>query len=77
MAWRRRVLVFDNRPLSYVVAEINRYRPGRLVLTSDALGARMVRARFSLNQLADAATLIREAFGARVTELPGGIVLLS
>jgi len=77
MAWRRRVLVFDNRPLSYVVAEINRYRPGRLVLTNDALGARMVRARFSLNQLADAATLIREAFGARVTELPGGIVLLS
>lgn len=77
MAWRRRVLVFDNRPLSYVVAEINRYRPGRLVLTNDALGARMVRARFSLNQLADAATLIREAFGAHVTELPGGIVLLS
>lgn len=77
MAWRRRVLVFDNQPLSDVVAEINRYRPGRLVLTSDTLASRKVHARFSLNQLADAATLIREAFGARVTELPGGIVLLS
>ena len=77
MAWRRRVLVFDDQPLSDVVAEINRYRPGRLVLANETLASRKVRARFSLNQLADAATLIREAFGARVVELPGGIVLLS
>jgi ferric-dicitrate binding protein FerR (iron transport regulator) len=77
MAWRRRVLVFENQPLSEVVAEINRYRPGRLVLTNETLASRKVRARFSLNQLADAATLIHEAFGARVRELPGGIVLLS
>ncbi|WNL48252.1 DUF4880 domain-containing protein [Dyella sp. BiH032] len=77
MAWRRRVLVFDDQPLSDVVAEINRYRPGRLVLTSDTLASRKVRARFSLNQLSDVATLIHEAFGARVTELPGGILLLS
>ncbi|SFS13470.1 FecR family protein [Dyella sp. OK004] len=77
MAWRRRVLVFDNQPLSSVVVEINRYRPGKLILTNDALGARKVHARFTLNQLADAATLIHDAFGAHVTTLPGGIVLLS
>jgi ferric-dicitrate binding protein FerR (iron transport regulator) len=77
MAWRHRVLVFDNQPLADVVAEINRYRPGRIILTNEALGARKVHARFSLNQLADAATLIRDAFGANVTALPGGIVLLS
>lgn len=77
IAWRRRVLMFDDQPLADVVAEINRYRPGRIILTNDALAARKVRARFSLNQLGDVATLIHEAFGAQVRTLPGGIVLVS
>ncbi|MFC5741273.1 FecR family protein [Dyella tabacisoli] len=77
MAWRRRVLIFDNQPLSEVVNEINRYRPGKIVITNGTLAARKVHARFSLNQLADVATLIHDAFDARVTSLPGGIVLLS
>ncbi|WP_266157159.1 FecR family protein [Dyella silvatica] len=77
MAWRRRVLIFDNQPLSEVVSEINRYRPGKIVITNATLASRKVPARFSLNQLADVATLVHDAFGASVTSLPGGIVLLS
>ena len=34
-------------------------------------------ARFSLQQLAGVALLIRDAYGAKCTELPGGVVLLS
>ncbi len=30
-AWRRGLLVFDNKPLSQVISEINRYRRGRIV----------------------------------------------
>ncbi len=77
LAWRRRVLIFDDQPLAEVVAEINRYRPGKIILMDDALAARKVHARFSLNQLADVAALIHNAYGAQVTSLPGGIVLLS
>jgi transmembrane sensor len=77
VAWRRRVLVFDNRPLSEVIAEINRYRPGRIILTNDVLAARKVHAQVSLNQLGDVASLIHQAFGASVRSLPGGIVLVS
>lgn len=77
VAWRRRVLVFDNRPLSDVIAEINRYRPGRIILTNDVLAARKVHAQVSLNQLGDVASLIHQAFGASVRSLPGGIVLVS
>lgn len=76
-AWRRGVLQFNNVPLAQVVDEINRYRPGRIVLVSDRLAGSLVQARFSLDQLADAALLIRDAYGAQVTSLPGGIVLLS
>jgi ferric-dicitrate binding protein FerR (iron transport regulator) len=77
MAWRRRVLIFDGQPLAQVVEEINRYRPGRIILANDGLAARKVQARFSLNQLADVAALIQDAYGAKVTSLPGGIVILS
>ncbi len=77
MAWRRRVLIFDGQPLSDVIEEINRYRPGKLILANDRLAARKVQARFSLNQLGDVAALIHDAYGASVIELPGGIVVLS
>lgn len=76
-AWRRGVLEFNNAPLAQVVDEINRYRPGRIVLMGDRLAGSLVQARFSLDQLADAALLIRDVYGAQVTSLPGGIVLLS
>jgi len=77
VAWREQVLVFDDAPLATVVDEINRYRPGMLVLMNAELGKRRVQARFSLNQLAGVALLIRDAYGAKCTELPGGVVLLS
>ncbi|GLQ45888.1 sigma factor regulator VreR [Dyella lipolytica] len=77
MAWRRRVLIFDGQSLSQVVEEINRYRPGKVIIANDSLAARKVQARFSLNQLADVAALIHDAYGAKVTSLPGGIVILS
>lgn len=77
VAWREQVLVFNNATLATVVDEINRYRPGKLVLLNKALGQRRVQARFSLQQLAGVALLIRDAYGAKCTELPGGVVLLS
>ncbi|MFY4258145.1 FecR family protein [Achromobacter xylosoxidans] len=76
-AWRRGWLVFDRVPLADVVEELNRYRRGRLVLLNSQLGRRRVQARFALAQVADAEQLIRDAYGAEVTRLPGGIVLLS
>ena len=77
IAWREQVLVFDNASLNTVISEINRYRPGMLVLLNAELGKRKVQARFNLNQLAGVALLIRDAYGAKCTELPGGVVLLS
>lgn len=77
IAWREQVLVFDNASLNTVISEINRYRPGMLLLLNAELGKRKVQARFNLNQLAGVALLIRDAYGARCTELPGGVVLLS
>lgn len=75
-AWRRRLLVFKQVPLSEVVAEVNRYRSGRLILTREALGRQKVQASFSIDRLDDVAALVRDVYGAELTRLPGGIVLL-
>jgi len=77
LAWRNRVLIYDNQPLGDVVADINRYRPGRIVITDRALAERRVHARFTLDQMGEVATLIQDAYGAHATNLPGGWVLLS
>ncbi|MEN0107842.1 MAG: FecR domain-containing protein, partial [Pseudomonas sp.] len=41
-AWRQRQLVFRQQPLGEVVAELNRYRSGRLVLLDDELQRKTV-----------------------------------
>ncbi|WP_254873235.1 MULTISPECIES: FecR domain-containing protein [Oxalobacteraceae] len=75
-AWRKRMLVFNQVALSEVVTEVNRYRPGKLILRSEELGRSKVQASFSIDRLDDVIALIRDAYGADVTQLPGGIVLL-
>lgn len=68
-AWRRGMLIFHDQPLSYVVAEINRYRTGRIVLLSAALGRRRVYATFHLNRLDAAVEQLGEFTGARILRM--------
>ncbi|WP_347902150.1 FecR family protein [Pseudomonas purpurea] len=60
-SWRRGVLIFDRLPLATVIEQLNRYRPGRVLLSSPELGTREVSGVFRLDML-DAAlqTLTRE-----------------
>jgi transmembrane sensor len=76
-AWRQGLLVFDDAPLTQVIDEINRYRPGRIILRNPVLGTNRVQAKFSIHRLDDVITLMHLEYGARVTSLPGNIVLLS
>jgi transmembrane sensor len=76
-AWRDGLLIIRERPLYEVVEEVNRYRGGRLIVTNDALGRRVVSGTFHLDRLNDFAGQVRQLFGANVRSLPGGIVLLS
>ena len=75
-AWSRGMLVFNKVPLAEVIDEINRYRRGRIVLMSETLGGSLVQASFALDRLDEAPGLIRDVYGATITELPGGVMLL-
>lgn len=49
-AWRQRQLVFRQQPLSEVVAELNRYWPGKTLVFGDALRDRVVSGVFEIDK---------------------------
>ena len=75
-AWREGMLVFRSIPLAAVIAEVNRYRPGRIVLMDGGLGQRLVTARFEIKRLDTVMEQIGAVFKVRVRTLPGGLVLV-
>ena len=75
-AWREGAVVFRRTPLSDAVVEINRYRPGRVVLMDEQLGRNVVSGRFSIRDMDQVIAQIREVFDVRVRQLPGNVVLL-
>ncbi|MCK9913467.1 FecR domain-containing protein [Microbacteriaceae bacterium K1510] len=77
LAWREGQLVFRQTPLSEVIGEVNRYRPGHIVLMNETLGRRLVEVRIALDHIDDLIVLIREVYGAHITQLPGGVVVVS
>ncbi len=76
-AWRTGRLIFVDEPLGKVVDELNRYRPGKIILANADLKDRPINAVFQLARLDNAVVQIREVARAKATELPGGIVFLS
>lgn len=75
-AWRRGRLVFDDVPLADVVATMNRYRRGRIVIASTALAARRVSGVFETADADEAlATLVRD-LRIDVAGLPPLVTLL-
>jgi transmembrane sensor len=75
-SWRAGVLIFRGELLSRAVEEINRYRPGRIVLVDASLGRRRIDASFRLDHIEEIVPQIERVYGARVRTLPGGLVLL-
>lgn len=76
-AWSKGMLVFRQKPLGHVVAEINRYRAGRILLVDQSLAKRRIDGTFYIDRIDDIFDQLHSAFGARVTRLPGGVVILT
>lgn len=74
--WQRGIVEFHDTPLTEAVEEINRYRPGRIVLTSKAQGQKQVNGRFRIDQMEKLLLQLEHAFDLKLRRFPGGIVLL-
>lgn len=69
-AWRRGKLIFNRRPLGDVVAEIERYRGGQIIIASAALRRLEVTGVFDLAEPEAILRTIEETLPVRVTRLP-------
>lgn len=76
-AWRTGELVFTNTRLADVLDEINRYRPGRVLLMNADAGNRPVSGSFFIATLDAALSQLRHTFDLNARSLPGGLVVLS
>lgn len=76
-AWQSGTLIFHNLPMKAVVAEINRYRAGKVYLANGKLGGRPLSGTYYIDRLDDFFNQAELALGVTVTRLPGDIVILS
>jgi transmembrane sensor len=76
LAWQRDLLHFKDKPAGEVVAELNRYRPGRVYLPSAYAKVR-ISGVIHLERADLAVDHIARSLGLEVTRLPGGIAVLS
>lgn len=70
-SWRRGVLIFDRLPLAKVIEQLNRYRPGHVVLTNPALGDREVSGVFRLDMLDTALGTLTQELQVQRLDLAG------
>lgn len=69
-AWRRGKLIFNRRPLGEVVAELERYRHGRILVTGEDLRRLQVTGVFDLAQSNDLLRAIEQSLPVKVVRLP-------
>jgi transmembrane sensor len=76
-AWQHGLLIFDRMPVAQVISEVNRYRPGRIVLLNSEIGQRLLNARLRIAEADKIVVQIVRIFAVKARTLPGGIVLLT
>jgi transmembrane sensor len=75
-AWRRGKLIFESAPLSEVIAEINRYRPGAAFLLGSEHANLTVSGVFDLQRLDRLLAVIEQTLPIKATHLGSHVVLL-
>ncbi|MEL7936476.1 FecR family protein [Pseudomonas delhiensis] len=74
-AWQRGKLIFNQRPLGEVLAELERYLPGRILLTDEALRRHKVSGVFDLDDPDALLQTLQRLQPVQVTRLPWLVVV--
>ncbi|MGK6317180.1 FecR family protein [Neorhizobium sp. DT-125] len=75
-AWRKGLLIFRNRPLADVIADVNRHRRGKVMIARRSLNSRRVSGVFHLHRPNEILAHLESTLHVRPINLVGGIVLL-
>jgi len=74
-SWLHGMLVFDDAPLSKVVAEFSRYSSEKIVIAGPAAAETRVSATFPINGVEDFVKLAHRVLGLQVERRNGEIVI--
>lgn len=75
LAWVQGRLVFENCPLSEVLAELRRYYPGWIINTNERLADVAVTGNYRLDQPLDVVRSLAQITSARLQEFPALMIL--
>ena len=75
-AWREGVIVIEGLPLDQAIAELDRYRPGRIILMDAGAGYRSVSGAFDLETIDAAVAGLAATHGLSVTEVTPYLLIL-
>ena len=76
VAWREGVIVIEDLPLDRAIAELDRYRPGRIVLMDAGADYRSVSGAFDLETIDAAVAGLAATHGLSVTEVTPYLLIL-
>jgi transmembrane sensor len=76
-AWRQGQVMFRQRPLAEVLAVLDRYRPGAILLLDAALGQRPVTGAFDIDDTDKALAAMEKVLGLHVRRVSPYLVLIS
>ncbi|CAD6877225.1 hypothetical protein [Methylomonas albis] len=75
-AWQERRLVFKEKPLQQVIDDLNRYRPGKILIADSALAGHLVTGVFDANEPEAALSVIEKTLSVSETRLTDALVVL-
>ena len=76
MAWREGRLVFSGQPLSVVLAELERYRRGRIVSLDPTVGTRRFSGTLDPRDTDEALAVLATTMDVRITRVTPLLVLV-
>ncbi|KQT60721.1 MULTISPECIES: FecR family protein [unclassified Aureimonas] len=76
LGWREGRIAFADRPLSDILAELGRYRPGPVLVVDEKARRQVLSGSYRLDNIEGAIGMLAETAGLSATRLPGGITIL-
>jgi len=76
LAWREGRVIFHSRPFGAAIQELARYYDGSVLSVSDRSANILVSGNYRLDDAESAIRSLAEVVGAKMTRLPGGLIIL-
>ncbi|SLM48871.1 putative iron acquisition-like protein [Nitrospira japonica] len=75
-AWSQGIIAIEGQPFAQAMAELDRYRPGRIVVLADRSRTKPVSGRFKIQKVDDAISALAKLQGLQVVHVAGYFVFI-